>query len=508
MPESMLDGEGKIALPADVREALGWKPGQELHLQVEGDQLLVQPATRATSLKDEARRLADAMRGLTAQAARQVADKVSGLQQSAAGGQPSAAGGQRAGGGQLSAFQGISPNVGDRVYLAPGSIVIGDVALGEDASLWGGVVARGDVAPVRIGARTNIQEGAVVHVSPHVPCVIGSGVTVGHQATVHACTVGDTVLIGIQAVVLDGAKIGERCIIAAGAVVPPDTEIPPGKMVMGVPARVVRDLTPQEVERIHWNADAYVSLKNEYLNPTAAPAAPREAPPKPAPPERGSLPRYEVRRAAGEIQVDGSLDDPGWAGIPAMSALVQADGSGAAEQPTEVKLCWDDAHLYISFACKDADVWGNFQGRDDPVYDEEAVEAFLCPSGDVRHYFEIDLSPLNTLFDAKVFNPDGERATLLVDPEWNAPGIRTAVRISGKVNDRTSPDLGWIAELAIPFLDLGGPPSPGAVWRANFFRIERGEATEFTAWSPTYRDPADFHVPSCFGELVFLSGAE
>jgi hypothetical protein len=96
---------------------------------------------------------------------------------------------------------------------------------------------------------------------------------------------------------------------------------------------------------------------------------------------------------------------------------------------------------------------------------------------------------------------------MLVDRTWNAAGIRTAVRISGTPNDRSAPDIGWIAEVALPFADLGlaGPPAPGTVWRANFYRIERphGGPEEYTAWSPTYRDPADFHVPACFGEIVF-----
>ena len=122
----------------------------------------------------------------------------------------------------------------------------------RNASIWPGAVLRGDVAPVRVGPRTNVQEGAVLHVSPQQPCNVGAHVTIGHQATVHACTIGDHCLIGIHAVVLDGAVVGERCIIAAGTVVTPGTQIPPGKMVMGVPGKVVRDLTPEELERGIW----------------------------------------------------------------------------------------------------------------------------------------------------------------------------------------------------------------------------------------------------------------
>src|SRR5688500_17965694 len=146
MADVRVDEEGRVPLPPDVRAALGWKPGQEVHLQVEGDQLLVQAATPATSLKDEARRLAQAMEGLTREAARQVADTVSSLNEKVATGQAA----PRVGG-----FQGVSPRVAPGVYLAPGSTVMGDVSLGEEASVWPGVVLRGDVAPVRVGARTN-----------------------------------------------------------------------------------------------------------------------------------------------------------------------------------------------------------------------------------------------------------------------------------------------------------------------------------------------------------------
>jgi len=499
MAEAKLDEEGRLQLPPEVLAALGWAPGQEVHLQVEGGQLLVQPSARSTSLKDEARRLAAAMRGLTLEAARQVADTVSAIGEKTGAGTPAT--------GERAAFHGISPHLGTGVYVAPGSTVVGDVSLGADASVWPSAVLRGDVAPVRVGARTNVQDGAVLHVSPQAPCVVGSRVTIGHQASVHACTVGDDTLIGIHAVVLDGARVGRHCIIAAGSVVPPGMEIPDGKMVMGVPAKIVRDVTPQEVQRIHGNADSYVGLKNQYLQPVPVVSEPlRELAPKPLPPAPGTLPRYECRRAGGAIRVDGSLDDPGWEGIAPLSALVHANGTGAPTQQTEVKACWDDTHLYLAYSCKDSEIWGNFENRDDPLYEEEVVEAFLCPTGDLRHYFEFEVSPNNVLFDAKVFSPEGERSSMLVDSAWDAPGLRSAVRVSGTLNDSSSPDIGWIVEAAIPFAELGlpGPPPEGSVWRANFYRIERGQFTEFTAWSPTYREPADFHVPACFGELVFV----
>jgi len=521
MPNGRLDEHGRIEISKEALSALKWESGQELELRVESGMLLVQAASPSLSIRDEARRLAESVRDVSRETVRAVREAVATGARPAAtppapptpsAAPPSVAPTVPVSPAGIGAFQGIVPVIGSEVYLAPGSHVIGDVVVGDEASVWPGAVLRGDVAAVRVGARSNVQEGAVLHVSPQLPCLVGAGVTIGHQASVHACTVGNHTLIGIHAVVLDGAVIGEHCIIAAGSVVSPGTVIPDGNMVMGVPARVVRDLTPQEIERIRWNADSYVSLKNQYLRPEATPETPGEAskPSKPEPPTRGSLPRYECRQAAGGIVIDGSLDDDGWAGVAALSPLVHSNGDGLPIHATEVRVCWDETSLYASFACKDADIWANFEHRDDPLYDEEVVELFLCPTGDLRHYFEIEVSPANVIFDAKVFNPEGDRATMLVDREWNAAGLRTGVRVSGTLNDRTSPDLGWIVEVAVPFADLGlaGPPEPGTVWRANFFRIERGAETELTAWSPTYKDPADFHVPACFGELVFVAQEE
>jgi carbonic anhydrase/acetyltransferase-like protein (isoleucine patch superfamily)/bifunctional DNA-binding transcriptional regulator/antitoxin component of YhaV-PrlF toxin-antitoxin module len=535
MSHGKFDDHGRIELPEEVQAALRWPAGQELQLRVEGDMLLVQPATASSTIRDEARRLADAVRGIAGDTARLVRDTVAAARPAepaapapptppappvapapapppappAPVAVPAAAPAPAA---NLGEFHGVAPRMAAGAYLAAGCTLMGDVALGEDVSIWPGAVLRGDVAVVRVGARSNVQDGAVLHVSPQLPCLVGTGVTIGHQASVHACTIGNNTLIGIHAVVLDGAVVGEHCIIAAGTVVPPGMEVPSGKMVMGVPAKVVRDLTPQEIQRIHWNADSYVSLKNQYVNPTQAPGvvAMPGSTVRPEPPQRGSLPRYECRRAAGGITVDGSLDDAGWVGVPRLSSLVHSNGSGSPAQATELRACWDDRHLYVSFACKDTEIWANFENRDDPLYEEEVVELFLCPTGDLRHYFELEVSPANVLFDAKVFNPEGDRAIMLVDREWNGSGIRSAVRVSGTLNDRSSPDIGWIVEIAVPFADLGlpGPPEPGTVWRANFYRIERGEVTEFTAWSPTYKEPADFHVPSCFGELVFVDDQE
>jgi carbonic anhydrase/acetyltransferase-like protein (isoleucine patch superfamily) len=519
MANAKLDEQGRVQLSEELLAALGWEKGQELLIRTDDDLLLLQPATPTAALREEARRLADTVRGLAGETARLVRDTVTAAKSPAPApaapavtppSPPPAP--APPGTATVGAFHGITPRFGKGAFLAPGCTVLGDVLLGDDANVWPGAVLRGDVAAVRVGARSNVQDGAVLHVSPQLPCSVGSGVTIGHQATVHGCTVGNHTLIGIHAVVLDGAVVGEHCIIAAGAVVPPGMQVPDGKMVMGVPAKVVRDLTPQEIQRIHWNADSYVSLKNQYVDPTHAPAAPEppQAAPQAAHAKQGTLPRYECRRAAGGIAVDGSLDDAGWVGVPRMSPLVLANGEGAPTEATEVRACWDAEYLYVSFACKDSDIWATLENRDDPIYDEEVVEVFLCPTGNLQHYYEFEVSPANVLFDAKVFSPEGDRATMLVDKEWNAKRIQTGVRVSGTLNDRTAHDLGWIVELGIAFSDLGlsGPPEPGTIWRANFYRIERGAVTEFSAWSPTFQEPAEFHLPACFGELVFVDDQE
>ena len=503
MQKSTLDEERRLTLPDAVCEALGWEPGAEVNLKVIGNELIVSPANEVDDLKAQARRLAVEMRSLGKQGLEKAVQALETVRASAASGRATAA------------FSGYQPMIPKSCYLAPGATVIGHVVLGEECSVWPGAVLRGDVNDIRIGSRTNIQDGAVVHVNQgEGRCEIGSAVTVGHQATLHACTIADNVLIGIHAVVLDGATVGEHCIIGAGAVVTPGTEIPAGKMALGLPAKPVRDLTPEEIQSIYWHADAYVGLRQEYLNPTTVEPPAAEEPPAPEPPSEATLARYHCHRATGEIVIDGSLDDAGWSGVPPMSPFRLSEDGGVPRYDTQCKACWDDERLYVAFSCKDPDVWGAIEERDGAIYDEEVVEAFLCPTGDLRHYFEFEVSPNNVVLDVKVFNPDFKRETMLLDFDWNAAGWQTAVRVSGTLDDRSDTDLGWICEMAIPWRDLGldGPPSEGDVWRANFYRIERaGEepthgdpVEEFTAWSPTRVSPPDYHVPQRFGELVFV----
>ena len=162
-------------------------------------------------------------------------------------------------------YQGRWPSLGARVFLAPGAHLAGDVTLGDDVSFWFHTVARGDVNFIRIGARTNVQDGTVLHVS-HLrhPLVIGEGVVVGHQAVLHGCTVEDGALIGIGARILDGAVVERGSQIGAGAVVAPGHRIPAGVLALGIPARVARPLTEEETLRIADTCERYAALKEHY----------------------------------------------------------------------------------------------------------------------------------------------------------------------------------------------------------------------------------------------------
>jgi carbonic anhydrase/acetyltransferase-like protein (isoleucine patch superfamily) len=162
-------------------------------------------------------------------------------------------------------YEGRWPVLGARVFLAPGAQLVGDVEVGEDASFWFHTAARGDVHWIRVGARTNVQDGAVLHVSHRThPLAIGAGVVVGHQAVLHGCTVEDGALIGIGARVLDGAVIEAGAQVGAGAVVAPGHRIPAGQLALGVPARVARPLSAEESRRIVETAARYVALKEQY----------------------------------------------------------------------------------------------------------------------------------------------------------------------------------------------------------------------------------------------------
>ncbi len=137
-------------------------------------------------------------------------------------------------------------------------MIIGDVSIGEESTVWFNCVLRGDLEPIRIGCRTNIQDGTVVHMDKEIPCLIGDDVTVGHGAILHSCAIENEALIGMGAILLTGCKIGERAIVAAGTLVREGQEIPPGTVAMGVPAKVRREATEEEFERVRHGKDDYV----------------------------------------------------------------------------------------------------------------------------------------------------------------------------------------------------------------------------------------------------------
>ncbi|HJL73269.1 MAG TPA: gamma carbonic anhydrase family protein [Nitrospinaceae bacterium] len=164
-------------------------------------------------------------------------------------------------------FKDKNPQIDSSVYIVDSAVVVGDVVIGEESSVWFNAVVRGDVNYIRIGRRTNIQDGCVLHVSrKDYPLVIGDGVTVGHNVTLHACTIASNCLIGMGAVVMDGSDIGQNCIIGAGALVTPHTVISPGNMAVGSPAKVKRKLSEEEIQSIRDSAEHYVSDIQSYLS--------------------------------------------------------------------------------------------------------------------------------------------------------------------------------------------------------------------------------------------------
>ena len=161
-------------------------------------------------------------------------------------------------------FNGHKPDIHESCFIADNATVIGRVELGKNSSIWFGTVVRGDVNYITIGENTNIQDNCTIHVNDDQPTVIGDNVTAGHGAIIHACKIGNNVLIGMGAIVLDGAEIGDNVIIGAGALVPPNKKIPSNSMVIGMPAKVVRELTEEDKAAISGTWQHYVELAKEY----------------------------------------------------------------------------------------------------------------------------------------------------------------------------------------------------------------------------------------------------
>lgn len=218
------------------------------------------------------------------------------------------------------------------------------------------------------------------------------------------------------------------------------------------------------------------------------------------------LPFLPVPRIPRRVPIDGDLAKPPWRELApvALAASHGRDPGNVARsvQPTALRVCHDGERLYVAFDCSDRDAWGTYAGRNHPIYEEEVVEAFLAPSRDPRRYFELETSPRGAYWEGAIDNPDGRRETMRSDLDWTCAGWERAVRVRGDLARRGATE-GWAVEWAIPFAALGAAPRAGDRWRANFHRIERPHdgAPEFSAWAPTWAEPAEFHRPACFGVL-------
>ena len=210
-----------------------------------------------------------------------------------------------------------------------------------------------------------------------------------------------------------------------------------------------------------------------------------------------TMPRLIVPGAPSGWDKDADLVTWSWEGVPPLSPFILADGSSPAGQQTEARVCYDPEALYVRFDCKDRDIWGTFANRNDPIFDEEVVEVFLGPGeADPLRYFEFELSPNGVLFDAQIYNPTSQRSELEWDESWNCPGIRWRASRDDAADH-------WSAVIVIPWMAVAPPGDLPSLWRANFYRIERPRDAEpeFSCWSPTMTDPADFHKPGYFGVL-------
>ena len=165
---------------------------------------------------------------------------------------------------RLKRFLHAKPQIAEAAFVASNATLVGDVRLGRDSSVFYGAVLRGDIDTIRIGEGTNVQDGCIIHLADDLGATVGAYCTIGHTAIIHACTVGDLCLVGMQAVILDGAEIGDECLIGAGALVTSRTKIPPRSLVLGSPAKVVRPLTEAEILSLRASADKYIAVSRAH----------------------------------------------------------------------------------------------------------------------------------------------------------------------------------------------------------------------------------------------------
>lgn len=208
--------------------------------------------------------------------------------------------------------------------------------------------------------------------------------------------------------------------------------------------------------------------------------------------------RWHVPRTPESWQTQADLSTWLWDEVSSLPPFTLADGSGPARQQTVTRVCYDDQALYVRFSCQDEDIWGTYTQRDEPLYDEEVVELFLASGAeDPVSYYEFEVSPNGVIFDAQVYNPTSQREDMQVDLDWDCPDLRWEAR-------RDDAARHWWATLVVPWAVVAPPGDLPINWRANFYRIERprGAEAEFSCWSPTLTQPADFHKPAYFGRLI------
>lgn len=208
------------------------------------------------------------------------------------------------------------------------------------------------------------------------------------------------------------------------------------------------------------------------------------------------------------VEIGQGVDGQPWSAVPTYGPFRLHNGAANSAFATEVRTCWDDHFLYVAFRCQDRDILATMIERDDPLYNEEVVEVFVAPQ-DLKNYFEFNVSPRGVIFDSLIHH-DGVRH--MGHPSWDCKGLMVATRRtdSPQGDPAAVPSEGfgdWTAELAIPFASIEQlPPRVGDRWAINFYRIKRRPVEEYSCWSPTLLEPAQFHVPARFGTLCFVTG--
>ncbi len=219
-----------------------------------------------------------------------------------------------------------------------------------------------------------------------------------------------------------------------------------------------------------------------------------------------NLPIFRCPRISTPVTIDGDLSKPPWRDLPSVGELVLSNGDGPPRQRTQAWACWDAANFYVGFAVEDSDIRATFTQREDKVWMEEAVEFFVSPDGDLTHYYEFQFSPRNVVRDIWVENPNGRMAGSSFHGEWACLALQSAVQLDGVLNEPSARSKGWSITIALPtacLLPPGRAVQPGDEWRINFLRVDRWPVEEFSAWSPTFIRPWEFHVPRYFGHLIF-----